>query len=54
MDGKKLLLPTIIVGLITLALLALVHAKGGNSSEAAYEGLTSLAKVLPVLALAGG
>ena len=52
MDGKKLLIPTLIVGLITVVLLAVVHAKGGNSVAAAYEGLTSLAKVLPVLAFA--
>ncbi len=52
MEGKKLLIPTIAVGLLTAVLLVLVHTKGGSSSEAAYEGLTSLAKVLPVLAFA--
>ena len=52
MDGKKLLIPTLIVALITVVLLALVHAKGGSSGAAAYEGLTTLAKVLPVLAFA--
>jgi uncharacterized membrane protein YraQ (UPF0718 family) len=52
MDGKQLLIPTIIVGLITVVLLVIVQAKGGNSGAAAYEGLTSLAKVLPVLAFA--
>ncbi len=52
MDGKKLLIPTLIVGMIAVVLLALVHAKGGNSGAAVYEGLTSLAKVLPVLAFA--
>jgi uncharacterized membrane protein YraQ (UPF0718 family) len=52
MDGKQLLIPTILVGLITVVLLTIVHAKGGNSGAAAYEGLTSLAKVLPVLAFA--
>ncbi len=52
MDGKKLLIPTIAVGLLTMVLLALVHAKGGNSGAAAHEGLTSLVKVLPVLAFA--
>ncbi len=52
MEGKKLLIPTIAVGLLTAVLLVLVHTKGGNSGEAAYEGLTSLAKVLPVLAFA--
>jgi hypothetical protein len=52
MDGKQLLIPTIFVGLITVVLLVILHAKGGNSGAAAYEGLTSLAKVLPVLAFA--
>ncbi len=52
MEGKKLLIPTIAVGVITAVLLAIVHAKGGNSGQAAYEGLTTLAKVLPVLAFA--
>ncbi len=52
MDGKKLLIPTILVGLITAVLLAVVHAKGGNPGEAAYDGLSTLAKVLPVLAFA--
>ena len=52
MDGKRLLIPTLIVGLITVVLLAVVHAKGGNSVAAATEGLTTLAKVLPVLAFA--
>ena len=52
MDGKKVLIPTIAIGLLTLVLLAMVHTKGGNSVEAAQEGLTSLAKVLPVLAFA--
>ena len=52
MDGKRLLIPTLIVGLITVALLAVVHSKGGNSVAAATEGLTTLAKVLPVLAFA--
>ena len=52
MDGKKLLIPTIVVGLITAVLLVLVYTKGGNSGEVAYEGLTTLAKVLPVLAFA--
>ncbi len=52
MDGKKLLIPTIAVGLITVVLLAMVHAKGGNSGGAAYEGLTTLAMMLPVLAFA--
>ncbi len=52
MDGKKLLIPTILIGLITAALLALVHFKGGNSVEAITEGLSTLAKVLPVLAFA--
>lgn len=52
MDGKKVLIPTIAVGLLTLVLLAMVHAKGGNTVEAAHEGLTSLVKVLPVLAFA--
>ena len=52
MDGKKLLIPTIAVGLLTVMLLAIVHIKGGNSVGAAQEGLTSLVKVLPVLAFA--
>ena len=52
MDGKKLLIPTIVIGLITIGLLALLHVKGGNSGEAVHEGLTSLVKVLPVLAFA--
>ena len=52
MDGKKLLIPTIAVGLLTVLLLAIVHSKGGNSLEAAHEGLASLVKVLPVLAFA--
>lgn len=52
MDGKKLLIPTIAVALITLVLLALVHAKGGNSGDAVQEGLASVAKMLPVLAFA--
>ena len=52
MDGKKLLIPTIAVGLITVLLLAIVHIKGGNSVETAQEGLASLMKVLPVLAFA--
>ena len=52
MDGKKLLIPTIAVGLLTVVLLALVHAKSGNSGDVAYEGLADLAKVLPILAFA--
>ena len=52
MDGKKLLIPTLIVALITIGLLALVQVKGGNTGEAVQEGLTTLAKVLPVLAFA--
>jgi len=52
MDGKKLLIPTIAVALITLVLLALVHAKGGDASAAVQEGLASVAKMLPVLAFA--
>ena len=52
MDGKKLLIPTIAVGLLTVMLLAIVHIKGGNSVDAAQEGLASLLKVLPVLAFA--
>ncbi len=52
MDGKKVLIPTIAVGLITIALLVLLHTRGGNSGAAVYEGLTSLAKVLPVLGFA--
>ncbi len=52
MDGKKLLIPTIVVGLITAVLLFLVNAKGGSSGEVAYDGLATLAKVLPVLAFA--
>ena len=52
MDGKKLLIPTIAVGLLTAVLLAIVHSKGGNSFETAQEGLASLVKVLPVLAFA--
>jgi len=52
MDGKKLLIPTIAVGLVTAVLLLLVNAKGGNSGEVAYDGLATLAKVLPVLAFA--
>ncbi len=52
MEGKKLLIPTIAVGLLTVVLLALVHAKGGNSGGAIHEGLSSLVKVLPVLAFA--
>ncbi len=52
MDGKQLLIPTIIVGLITVVLLALVHTKGGNSGEAAVDGLITLAKFLPVLGFA--
>jgi uncharacterized membrane protein YraQ (UPF0718 family) len=52
MDGKKLLIPTMAVGLLTVVLLAIVHIKGGNSVEAGREGLASLMKVLPVLAFA--
>ena len=52
MDGKKLLIPTIAVGLLTVVLLAMVHAKGGDSVGATHEGLTTLLKVLPVLAFA--
>ncbi|MEA2080064.1 MAG: permease [Pseudomonadota bacterium] len=52
MDGKKLLIPTLVVALITIVLLALVHVKGGDSGGAVHEGLTSLVKVLPVLAFA--
>ena len=52
MDGKKMLIPTIAIALITLALLALVHTKGGDSGGAVKEGLTTLATVLPVLAFA--
>lgn len=52
MDGKSLLIPTTIVALITIGLLALVHVKGGDTGGAVHEGLTSLLKVLPVLAFA--
>ena len=52
MDGKKLLIPTLIVALITTALLASVHFKGGDAGGAVQEGVTTLAKVLPVLAFA--
>ena len=52
MDGKQLLRPTIIVGLITVVLLALVHTKGGNAGEATVDGLITLAKFLPVLGFA--
>ena len=52
MEGKKLLIPTIAIALITMALLALVYQKGGDSAAAVQEGLTTLAKVLPVLAFA--
>jgi uncharacterized membrane protein YraQ (UPF0718 family) len=52
MEGKKLLIPTLIVALITGVLLALVHTKGGNSGAAVQEGLTTLGKMLPVLAFA--
>lgn len=47
-----MLIPTIVFGLITVALLYLVHAKGGNSVGAISEGLTTLATVAPVLAFA--
>ncbi len=52
MDGKKLLVPTIIVALITIVLLFMVQTKGGDAGGAVKEGVTTLAKVLPVLALA--
>jgi uncharacterized membrane protein YraQ (UPF0718 family) len=52
MDGKKMLIPTILIALITIGLLVLVHVKGGNSGVAIQEGLTTLASVLPVLAFA--
>jgi uncharacterized membrane protein YraQ (UPF0718 family) len=52
MDGKQMLIPTILIALITIGLLALVHVKGGNSGVAIHEGLTTLAKVLPVLGFA--
>ena len=52
MDGKKLLIPTLAVALITVILLTLVHVKGGDSLEAVQEGLASVGKILPVLAFA--
>ncbi len=52
MEGKKLLIPTIIVASITAVLLYFVHTKGGNIQAVATEGVGTLLKVLPVLAFA--
>jgi uncharacterized membrane protein YraQ (UPF0718 family) len=52
MEGKKVLIPTIIVAIFTFVLLFLVQHKGGDAWGAALNGLTTVGKLVPILLLA--
>jgi uncharacterized membrane protein YraQ (UPF0718 family) len=52
MEGKKMLIPTIVVATLTAVLLFLAQQKCGAAWPAAQSGLLSVAKLFPILALA--
>ena len=52
MEGKKVLIPTLIVALACAVLLFLLYGKGEDVWAVSKEGLTTVSKLFPILAFA--
>ena len=52
MSGKKMLIPTIVIGIVAAILVVLVHFKGGDAQTVVKQGTTSTLSIFPILLFA--
>ena len=52
MEGKKMLIPTVVLGLVAGVLVLVVYIKGGDAMGSVSKGVLATAKILPILVFA--